>query len=169
MDTNCTINIYVYYQLDVFGFPIINFPWLNGNVLRQPSYGIYISQLVRFATCCTTILDFNSQNLQIISKLLTPGYRYHKLRKTFRKFFRSYSGFLSTIWRNIVSRICVWRNILSCLLRWSSLQTKEGQTHCEFRLVGFENSFDAGSMTQWSSGGLWVLCMTILQPCTDLS
>ena len=59
------------------------------------SYGIYISQLVRFARCCTSVLDFHSKNLQITSKLLTQGYRYHKLRKTFGKFFRSYSELLS--------------------------------------------------------------------------
>ena len=35
------------------------------------------------------------KNLQITSKLLTQGYRYRKLRKTFGKFFRSYSEFLS--------------------------------------------------------------------------
>ena len=58
-------------------------------------YGIYISQLVRFARCCTSVLDFHSKNLQITSKLLTQGYRYHKLRKTFGKFFRSYSELLS--------------------------------------------------------------------------
>ena len=28
-----------------FGFPIVNFPWLSGDVPRLPSYGIYISQL----------------------------------------------------------------------------------------------------------------------------
>ena len=56
---------------------------------------MYISQLVRFARCCTSVLDFHSKNLQIASKLLTQGYRYHKLRKTFGKFFRSYSELLS--------------------------------------------------------------------------
>ena len=60
-----------------------------------PSYGIYISQLVRFARCCTSVLDFHSKNLQITSKLLTKCYKYHKLRKTFGKFFRSYSALLS--------------------------------------------------------------------------
>ena len=73
----------------------MNFPWLSGDVPRLPSYGIYISQLVRFARCCTSVLDFHSKNLQITSKLLTQGYRYHKLRKTFGKFFRSYSELLS--------------------------------------------------------------------------
>ena len=43
----------------------------------------------------TDFVHFHSKNLQITSKLLTQGYRYHKLRKTFGKFFRSYSEFLS--------------------------------------------------------------------------
>ena len=62
---------------------------------RLPSYGIYISQLVRFARYCTSVFDFHSKNLQITSQLLTQGYRYHKLRKTFGKFFRLYSEHLS--------------------------------------------------------------------------
>ena len=81
------IHTSVYDKRDDFGFPIVNFPWLSGDVPRLPSYGIYISQLVRFARCCTSVLDFNSKNLQITSKLLTQGYRYHKLRKTFGKFY----------------------------------------------------------------------------------
>ena len=89
------IHTSVYDKRDDFGFPIVNFPWLSGDVPRLPSYGIYISQLVRFARCCTSVLGFHSKNLQITSKLLTQGYRYHKLRKTFGKFFRSYSELLS--------------------------------------------------------------------------
>ena len=86
----------VYDKHDDFGFPIVNFPWLSGDVPRLPSYGVYISQLVRFASCCTSVSDFNSENLQLTSKLLTQGYRYHhKLRKTFGNFFRSYSDLLS--------------------------------------------------------------------------
>ena len=44
---------------------------------------------------CTSVFDFHFKNLQITSKLLTKGYRYHKLRKTFGKFFRSLSELLS--------------------------------------------------------------------------
>ena len=88
------IHTSVYDKRDDFGFPIVNFPWLNGDVPRLQSYGIYISQLVRFARCCTSVFDFHSKNLQITSKLLTQGYRYHKLRRTFGKFFRSYSELL---------------------------------------------------------------------------
>ena len=89
------IHTCVYDKRDDFGFPIVNFPWLSGDVPRLPSYGIYISQLVRFARCCTSVFDFHSKNLQITSKLLIQGYRYHKLRKTFGKFFRLYFELLS--------------------------------------------------------------------------
>ena len=74
--------------------PIVNLPLLSGDGPRLPSYGVYISQLVRFARCCTSVSDFNSKNLQLTSKLLTQGYRYHKLQK-FGKFFRLYSDLLS--------------------------------------------------------------------------
>ena len=87
----------VYDKHNDFGFPIVNFPWLSGDVPRLPSQGVYISQLVRFARCCTSISDFNFKNLQITSKLLIQGYRYHKHRKTFGKFFRSYSDLLSKL------------------------------------------------------------------------
>ena len=89
------IHTSVYDKHDDFGFPIVNFPWLSGDIPILPSYGIYISQLVRFASCCTSVLDFHSKNLKITSTLLTQGYRYHKLRKTFGKFFRSFSELLS--------------------------------------------------------------------------
>ena len=112
----------VYDKRDDFGFPIVNSPWLSGDVPRFPSYGVYISQLVR-------LVEFHSKNIQITSKLLTQGYRYHKLRKTFGKFFVK-------IWWNIVSRICFGRNLSSDLLRWSSLQTKEDQMWSEFVLSG---------------------------------
>ena len=57
----------VYDERDDFGFPIVNFLWLSGDVPRLPSYGIYIPQLICFARCCTSVLNF--------SKLLSQGNR----------------------------------------------------------------------------------------------
>ena len=37
-----------YDKCDDFRFPIVNFSWMSGDVQRHPSYGIYISQLVRW-------------------------------------------------------------------------------------------------------------------------
>ena len=60
------IHTSVYDKRDDSGCPIINFQWLSGDVPRLPTYGIYISEFVRFARCCTSVLDF----IQKISKLL---------------------------------------------------------------------------------------------------
>ena len=51
----------VYDKRDDFGYPIVNFPWFNGDVPRLPSYVVYISQLVRFARCCTSVSDYPFQ------------------------------------------------------------------------------------------------------------
>ena len=36
---------------------IVNFPFLDGDVPRSPSYGVYISQLIRFARVCSNVDD----------------------------------------------------------------------------------------------------------------
>ena len=38
----------IYDKQDDFDFDIVNFPFLDSNVLRSASYGVYISQLIRF-------------------------------------------------------------------------------------------------------------------------
>ena len=47
----------VYDKRDDFGFPIANFPWFSGDVPRLPSYVVYISKLVKFARCCTSVSE----------------------------------------------------------------------------------------------------------------
>ena len=39
----------IYDKRDDFDFDIVNFPFLDGDVPRSTSYGVYISQLTRFA------------------------------------------------------------------------------------------------------------------------
>ena len=76
----------IYDKRDDFNFDIINFPFLDGDVPRRPSYGVYISQLIRFARASSHVTDFNNRNKFLTAKLLKQGYRYHKLRKAFSKF-----------------------------------------------------------------------------------
>ena len=66
------------------------FPFLDGDVPRSTSNGVYISQLIRFATASSYITDVNIHNEFLTQKLLKQGYLYHKLRKTFSKFYRRY-------------------------------------------------------------------------------
>ena len=58
-------------------FDIVNFPFLDGDVPRRPSYGVYISQFIRFARVCSHVDDFNTRNKCLTAKLLKQGYRYH--------------------------------------------------------------------------------------------
>ena len=73
-------------RIDV-NFEIVNFPFFDGDVPRSPPYGVYISQLIRFARVCSNVGDFNNRNLLLTAKLLKQGYRYHKIRKAFSKFY----------------------------------------------------------------------------------
>ena len=86
----------IYDKQDDFNFEIhvVNFPFLDGDVARSPSYGVYISQLIRFARACSNVDDFNNRNLFLTAKLLKQGYRYHKIRKAFSKFYHRHPEFI---------------------------------------------------------------------------
>ena len=56
-----------------------------------PGYDVYISQLIRFARVCSYVDDFTNRNLFLTAKLLKQGYRYHKIRKAFSKFYHRIS------------------------------------------------------------------------------
>ena len=68
---------------------------MDGDVPRRPSYGVYISQLIRFARVCSHVKDFNARNKCLTAKRLKQGYRYHKLRKAFSKFYRRHYDLIS--------------------------------------------------------------------------
>ena len=59
----------------------MNFPYLDRDVPRRASYGVYISQLIRFARVSSHVTDFNIQNKLLTANLQNQGYRYHELRK----------------------------------------------------------------------------------------
>ena len=69
--TNSIVSSKIYDKRDDFNFEIVNFPFLDGDVPRSPSYGVYISQLYgvyisqlfRFARVCSNVDDFNNRNL----------------------------------------------------------------------------------------------------------
>ena len=90
--SNGTVSTKIYDKRDDFDFDIVKFPFLDGDVPRRTSHGVYISQLIRFAKASSRVSDFNCRNKALTVKLLRQGYRYHKLRKTFSKFYRRHSG-----------------------------------------------------------------------------
>ena len=57
----------IYNKRDDFDFDIVNFPFLDGDVPRSASYGVYISQLIRFARVSSHVDDFNTRNKVLVS------------------------------------------------------------------------------------------------------
>ena len=86
--SNDIVSTQIYDKRDDFDFKIVNFPFLDGDVPRFTSYGVYKPQLIRFARASSYVADFNTRNKLLTQKLFKQGYWYHKLRKTFSKFYR---------------------------------------------------------------------------------
>ena len=92
-----------YYKRDDFDFDTVNFPCLDGDVRRSTIYGVYISQLIRSGRVCSFVTDYNARNKILTDKLLYEGYRHHKLRKTFPKFFRRHYELVSKFKVRLIS------------------------------------------------------------------
>ena len=93
--SNGFVSSKIYNKRDDFDFDIVNFPFLDGDAPRSTFYGANISQLIRFARVFSHVADFNARNKSLTAKLLQQGYRYHKLRKTFSKFYRRHYELVS--------------------------------------------------------------------------
>ena len=64
----------IYDKRDHFDFDIVNLPFLDGDVPRSTSYGVYIFQLIRFARVSSHVDDFNTRNKGLTEKLLRQRY-----------------------------------------------------------------------------------------------
>ena len=84
--SNGFVSSKIYDKRDDFDFDIVNFPFLDGDVPRSTSYGVYISQLIRFARVSSHVADFNARNKSLTAKLLQQGYRYRRHYELVSKF-----------------------------------------------------------------------------------
>lgn len=86
----------LYDKRDDFDFPIVNFPYLSSNIPTSPSYGVFISQLIRYARACSTYKDFVSRSLLLTSKLLKQGYQQPRLKATLKKCYGRYHNLVAS-------------------------------------------------------------------------
>ena len=56
-DENNNITTKLYDQNDAFGFHIVKFPFMSNNFPSAPADGVYESQLIRYAHCCSNYID----------------------------------------------------------------------------------------------------------------
>ena len=74
--SNDIVSTKVYDKRDDFDFETVNYPFLDVDVTRSTSYGVYISQLICFARASSNIGDFNTHNKLLAQKLLKQGSQY---------------------------------------------------------------------------------------------
>ena len=52
------LQVKLYDKRDDFNFNIVNFPFLSSNIPQSPAYGVYVSQLIRYARASSAYSDF---------------------------------------------------------------------------------------------------------------
>ena len=69
--------------------------------LSGPSYGVYISQLIRYARCCSHYDDFRYHHKCLVDRLLSQGYIALRLEKSFKKFYGRYQDLIEKYQRSV--------------------------------------------------------------------
>ena len=85
---NSKIHTSLFDKRDAFGFKIVNFPDLSGNIPTKQSYCVFVSQLVRYARCCQDFKDFHSRTLILIDRPVRQHFTINLLKRTFEKVCR---------------------------------------------------------------------------------
>ena len=71
-------------------YKIINFPNMCSNIPASPAYGVYISQLIRYARASSNYSDFLKRHLYLRNRLLDQGYKKIRLIRSLKKFIFRY-------------------------------------------------------------------------------
>ena len=99
---SCSLQLFI--QFAHLGTPyssasvITNFPFLSSNIPSLPAYGVFISQLIRYARACSSYECFILRAARLSSKLLGQGYVMERLKSSLRKVLWSIWGSHQTLW-----------------------------------------------------------------------
>ena len=111
---NDIVSTKIYDKRDDFNFDIVHFPFLDGDVPQRPSYGVYISQLIRFARASSHVTDISNRDKFLTANLLKQGYRHHKLHRAFSKFYRRHFELIEkynvSLKKNLCNKVFVIQN-----------------------------------------------------------
>ena len=77
-------------QTNDFNFHITNFPFLSSNIPSSPAYGVFISQLIRYARACSSYECFILRAVRLSNKLFGQEYVKERLKSSLRKFYGWY-------------------------------------------------------------------------------
>ena len=66
---------------------LINFPFFSSNIPISPAYGVYVSQLIRYARASSHYEDFLNRGKLLSKKSMNREYIQSKLVQTIKKFY----------------------------------------------------------------------------------
>ena len=78
----------------------VNFPFTSSNSPSAPAYGVYASQLIRYAHCCSNYSDFLLRHRALVTRLLSQGYKVNRLSNTFKKFYGRHTDLVGQYKKN---------------------------------------------------------------------
>jgi hypothetical protein len=94
----------------IFLRKIINFPNMCSYIPASPAYGVYISQLIRYARASSNYSDFLKRHLHLRNRLLDQGYKKIRLIRSLKKFIFRYQDLVeiySVSAETIISDACI--------------------------------------------------------------
>ena len=68
-------------------------------------YGVYFSQLLRFAKACDTYPDFLTRHQRFVSTLMRQGFKYDLLCCIFKQFYRSHFDLISRCSKSVTQHL----------------------------------------------------------------
>jgi hypothetical protein len=93
-DDSGQISTNIYDKRDDFNFRMLNVPNMYSNIPASPAYGVYISQLIRYARASSKYSDFLKRHLHLRNRLLDQGYETIRLIRSLKKFLFRYQDFV---------------------------------------------------------------------------
>ena len=91
----------LYDKRDDFDFYIVNFPFLSSNISSCPSYGVFISQLIRYARCCSYYDDYGYRHKLLVDRLLSQCYEVKRPRNSLKTFQGKYPDLIRKCQRSV--------------------------------------------------------------------
>ena len=123
----------VYDKRDNFNFDIVNFPYMCSNVPAKPTYGVYISQLVRISRICDNFSNFVDRHRMLTERLIKQGFWHSKLCAAFRKFAQKHATlfmkFGVSVRSHVQQGICLPTSVRHDLSRNVTMRAKRSN-HC---------------------------------------
>ena len=102
-----SIEVKLYDKREAFNFEIVNYPHMDSNIPRKTAYGVFISQMIRFARICMLKDDFLYRMKLLVSKLLLKGYDVDTLKKNARRCMERHKWIMKKCTHNDINQVFI--------------------------------------------------------------